>query len=82
MARSPDSLPDDVATLKAMVIAAEAAALQAQARAQNAEAEARARELLIEQMKLTIAKLRHERFGQSSERAVMRATVQYERESL
>ena len=28
----------------------------------------RARELLIEQMKFTIAKLRHERFGQSSER--------------
>jgi transposase len=71
MARNADSLPDDVATLKAMVLAAEAAALQAQARAQNAEAEARARELLIEQMKLTIAKLRHERFGQSSERGAV-----------
>ena len=51
-----------------MVIAAEAACLEAQARARNAEAEARARELLIEQMKYAIAKLRHERFGQSSER--------------
>jgi transposase len=61
---NPDSLPDDVATLKAMVLAAET-------RACNAEAEARARALLIEQMKFTIAKLRHERFGQSSERSAV-----------
>src|SRR5262245_35281829 len=71
MACSADSLPDDVATLKAMVIAAEAAALEAQARAQNAEAEAHARALLIEQMKFTIAKLRHEKYGQSSERSAV-----------
>jgi transposase len=64
MTPTPDSLPDDVATLKAMVIAA-------QARARNAEAEALARALLIEQMKFTIAKLRHERFGQSSERGAV-----------
>ncbi len=63
-----DSLPDDVATLKAMVIAAQTARLEAEAKARNAEAELRARELLIEQMKFAIAKLRHERFGQSSER--------------
>jgi len=48
-------------TLKAMVIAAEAALLEAKAR--NLEAETRARALVIEQMKFTIAKLRHERFG-------------------
>jgi transposase len=59
-----DSLPDDVATLKAMVIAAEAARL-------TAEAEAKARALLIEQMKFTIAKLRHEQYGQSSERSAV-----------
>ena len=64
-----DSLPDDVATLKAMVIATQAARLEAEATARNAEAEVRARELVIEQMKFTIAKLRHERFGQSSERS-------------
>src|SRR6516225_3580194 len=64
-----DSLPDDVATLKAMVIAAQAARLEAEAKARNAEAEVRARELVIEQMKFAIAKLRHERFGQSSERS-------------
>src|SRR6202165_4534759 len=66
-----DSLPDDVETLKAMLIAAQAACLEAQAKARNLEAEARARALLIEQMKFTIAKLRHERFGQSSERGVI-----------
>jgi multidrug efflux pump subunit AcrA (membrane-fusion protein) len=64
-----DSLPDDVATLKAIVIAAQAARLEAEAKARNAEAEVRTRELVIEQMKFTIAKLRHERFGQSSERS-------------
>ena len=34
-----DSLPDDVATLKAMLIAADAARLAAEVKAQNAEAE-------------------------------------------
>jgi transposase len=41
------------------------------AKARNAEAEVRVRELLIEQMKFTIAKLRHKRFGQSSERGAV-----------
>jgi len=68
---SRDSLPDDVETLKAMVIAGQAALLAAEAKALNAEAEVRARELLIEQMKFTIATLRHERFGQSSERGAV-----------
>ena len=56
-----DSLPDDVATLKAMLVAERAARLAA-------EADAQARMLLIEKLKLTIRKLRHERFGQSAER--------------
>jgi transposase len=59
-----DSLPDDIETLKAMLLAERAARL-------NAEAEARARALLIEQLKFAIAKLRHERFGQSSERGAV-----------
>jgi transposase len=66
-----DSLPDDVATLKAMVIVAQAARLEAEAKARNMEAEVRAREQLIEQMKFTIKKLRHEQLGQSSERHAM-----------
>ena len=56
MPTTADSLPDDVATLKAMVIAAQAARLEAEAKARNMEAEVRARELLIEQMKFTITK--------------------------
>jgi transposase len=71
-----DSLPDDVETLKAMLIAAQAACLEAQAKARNLEAEARVRALLIEQMKFTIAKLRHERFGQSSERGAVLAQLE------
>ena len=54
-----------------MVIAAYRARLEAQVKARNAEAEVRARELEIERMKFTIAKLRHERFGQSSERSAV-----------
>jgi transposase len=58
------SLPDDVVTLTAMLRAARAARLAA-------EAEAQARTLLIEKLKLTVKKLRHEQFGQSSERGAL-----------
>jgi transposase len=71
-----DSLPDDVATLKALVLAGQAALteattaqLAAEAKARNLEAEVRARVLLIEQMKFTIARLKHEQYGPSSERS-------------
>src|SRR4030088_3683354 len=59
-----DSLPDDVTTLKAMLRAERAARLAA-------EADAQAQILLIEKLKLTIKKLRHEQFGQSSERGAL-----------
>lgn len=59
-----DSLPDDVPTLQAMLRAERAARLAA-------EAEAQAGNLLIEKLKLTIKKLRHEQFGQSSERGAL-----------
>src|SRR5580704_5286615 len=59
-----DALPDDAATLKTMLIAERAARMAA-------EAEARNRSLLIEKMKYAIAKLRHEQFGQSSERGAI-----------
>jgi transposase len=59
-----DSLPDDVTMLKAMLRSERAARLAA-------EAEAQARTLLIEKLKLTIKKLRHEQFGQSSERGAL-----------
>jgi transposase len=59
-----DSLPDDVTTLQAMLCAERAARLAA-------EAEALARTPLIEKLKLTIKKLQHEQFGQSSERGAL-----------
>jgi transposase len=66
-----DSLPADLAGAHALILAQRQALSAAEAKARNAEAEVRVRELLIEQMKFTIAKLRHEQFGQSSERSAV-----------
>jgi len=66
-----DSLPDDVATLKAMLVAERAARIEAEAKARNAEAKAHARALEIAKLKFAIAKLRHQRFGQSAERGAL-----------
>jgi transposase len=71
MTKASDSLPDDVETLQAMLIAERAARIVAEVKARNAEAEGHARALVIEQMKFTIAKLRHEQYGQSSERSAL-----------
>jgi transposase len=62
---STDSLPTDLAGAHALILAQRQALSAAETKARNAEAEVRARELLIEQMKFTIAKLQHEQFGQS-----------------
>jgi transposase len=59
MTFDPAQLPDDVASLKAMLIRN---ALEAEARVKLLDAE-------IENLKLTIAKLQHQRFGPSAERA-------------
>jgi transposase len=59
-----DSLPNDVETLKTMLVAERAARMAA-------ESDAQYRALLIEKLKYTIRKLRHERFGQSSERGAL-----------
>lgn len=64
-----DSLPNDVETLKAMLVAERAARLAA-------ESEAQYRALLIEKLKSTIKKLRHEQFGQSSERGARLAQLE------
>jgi transposase len=61
MALDPAQLPDDVAALKAMLIEENRRAAEAEARAGDLDAE-------IENLKLTIAKLRLARFGNSSER--------------
>jgi transposase len=59
-----DSLPNDVETLKSMLVAERTARMAA-------ESDAQYRALLIEKLKYTIRKLRHERFGQSSERGAL-----------
>src|SRR5436853_3368383 len=59
-----DSLPTDLAGAHTMIIAQRAALLEAQSEAQH-------RALQIEKLKYTIAKLRHEQFGQSSERGAI-----------
>jgi transposase len=72
LAMSPDdSLPTDLASAHALIIAQRQALTVAQERAAAAESEAQYRALLIEKLKFTIRKLRHDRFGQSSERGVL-----------
>jgi transposase len=57
-----DILPDGVDALKAALVAERSARQQAEARASGAEA-------MVAHLKLVIAKLRRERFGQSAERS-------------
>jgi transposase len=66
-----DSLPTDLASAHALIIAQRQALSAAEMRAAAAESEAQYRALLIEKLKFTIRKLRHDRFGQSSERGTL-----------
>jgi transposase len=56
---------------EARAAGAESRAITAEARAAAAESEAKYRELLIEKLKFTIAKLRHDQYGQSAERGAL-----------
>jgi len=58
---TPDALPDDIAALKAALLAEREARRQAEARVSGAEA-------MVAHLKLLIAKLRREQYGRSSER--------------
>src|SRR5499427_3389335 len=58
---SPETLPADIAALQTALIAEHAARRQAEARASGAEA-------MVAYLKLLIAKMKRERFGQSAER--------------
>jgi transposase len=62
-----DSLPTDLASAHALIIAQRQALSAAELRATAAESEAQYRAQLIEKLKFTIRKLRHDRFGQSWE---------------
>jgi transposase len=66
-----DSLPTDLASAHALIITQRQALRAAEMRATAAESEAQYRALLIEKLRFTIRKLRHERFGQSSERGAL-----------
>jgi transposase len=66
-----DSLPTDLASAHALIVAQRQALSAAELRATAAESEAQYRALLIEKLKFTIRKLRHDRFGQSSERGAL-----------
>jgi hypothetical protein len=58
---APDRMPDDIETLRTAPAAEQLARREAEARASGAEA-------MVAHLKLLIAKLKHERFGASSER--------------
>lgn len=62
MPTAPDSPPDDVSALQAALAAERLARQEAEARASGAEA-------MVAHLKLLIARLRHDRFGASSERS-------------
>nr|GAJ37691.1 hypothetical 61.7 kDa protein y4HP [Bradyrhizobium sp. DOA9] len=64
-----DAAPDDVTTLKAALAAERANGLQVAAALAVARAKASEDEALIAQQKLQIAKLRHQIYGQRSERS-------------
>ncbi len=78
MTQAGDSLPHDLATAHRLILAQRDALLAAEARAAAAEAEAKARALMIEKLKFTIAKLRHERFGPSSEKSALLEQLELE----
>ena len=59
---APDDTPDDIDALRAALAAEQVARREAEARASGAEA-------LVLQLKLLIAKLKHDKFGASSWRA-------------
>ena len=63
-----DLLPSDLASAHAIIIALRERLAEHEAALSEAEKEAKVRALEIERLKLMLAKARHERFGQSSER--------------
>jgi len=67
----PDSLPTDLAAAHALILAQREALVVAEAKAAAAESVAKSRALEIERLKYQIAKLKHEQYGQSSERGVV-----------
>jgi transposase len=63
-----EPLPSDLVTAHAIILAERAARVEAEARARDAEAEVSGVRLEIERLRLLLARMRRERYGQSSER--------------
>ncbi|MBC7430788.1 MAG: IS66 family transposase, partial [Rubritepida sp.] len=70
MVSIPDTLPNDIDALKAALLSATARALQVEAELANAKARASDDQATIAHQHLQIAKLRHQLYGQRSERSV------------
>src|ERR1700730_3372256 len=71
MTSRTDSLPTNLAAAHALILAQREALVVAEAKAAAAESVAKSRALEIEQLKYQIAKLKHEQYGQSSERGAV-----------
>ena len=70
MVNPVEPLPDDIAALKAALLSATTRSLQVEAELAVAKARASDDQAMIAHQKLQIAKLRHQLYGQRSERAV------------
>ncbi len=77
MLLTPDQLPDDIAELKALLVAKDAELLATTAKLAAAKNGLVVTQLTIEKLKAQIARLRREKFGASSER-IERAIEQLE----
>jgi transposase len=66
---APDSLPDDIETLRAALFAEHAALIAERAVRREFEARASGAEAMVTHLKLLIAKMKRDRFGASAERS-------------
>lgn len=82
MTTSPDLFPDDIKTLRVALAEANAARLAAEAELALARARATGAEAIIQQLKLTIAKYKREKYGQSAERARQLDQLEFQLEEL
>jgi transposase len=82
MTTTPDLHSDDIETLRAALAAAHAARLETEAELASVRARASGAEAMVEQLKLLIAKLKRDRFGQSAERARQLDQLEFQLEEL
>jgi transposase len=66
---APDSLPDDIETLRAALVAERAALIAERAVRREFEVRASGAEAMVAHLKLLIAKMKRDRFGASAERS-------------